>query len=471
MKGVLSRVLAGGAGNAWAPGAAVALALGALATPARAHAPPLGARVLAGPSGDDVIVTNRGLVFRDTESGASRLLCNEALRVTTAEVPGVALLADGGLLIASSSGLRLTHDQGCSWAEVGGMGTTNVPALATVPGDPSTVFVASYTAESSALRVTRDGGSTWSLALETSGSDYVHSLLVARANPAYVYATLSRFAPSEPVAHALLRSVDGGRTWEQRSLPLGERDYAAVTATTDPGDPATLVLYSVANSPGLDDSRLLVSRDAGDSFEVALTLPELRGADYDADGRLWAAARDGLYQALAPGLGFERVSAASELGCVSAEAGGLFVCGHYAGVEAARSGVGVSLDAGQTFEPLLDFGSVTAPVACEPSSLTATLCAQAWLDWELEMLAPAAPGADPYGTGSAAPTDSATPEAMPGSSAGAGDGTAVTSGEPVSAATGSSCSLHRGGPGSAGVVSLVAALAAWVSRLRRRREP
>jgi hypothetical protein len=386
-------------------GPGLGIALAAFASSARAHAPPLAARVLVHPSGgEDVIVTNRGLVFRDPRSGAARLLCNEALRLTTAEVPDVTFQADGALLVASSSGLRLSHDQGCSWADVGGMATTNTPALASPASDADTVIVASYAAERSGLLVTRDGGLEWAMAVPTSESDYVHSLLVASADPGHVYATLTRFEAAQAPAHALLRSVDGGRTWERRPLPIDERDYSALAAATDPDDPTRLALYTVANSPGLDDARLLVSSDAGDSFEVMLARPEIRGADYDAEGRLWVAARDGLYRGDAAG--FERVSAASELGCVRSLASGLLVCGHYAGVDAARSGVGISRDAGQSFEALLDFNRVESPVMCEDGSLTAALCAQPWLDWQAELL-----GAPPAARGpsGAAPLGDAPP--------------------------------------------------------------
>jgi hypothetical protein len=462
--------------SALATGHAAAFALALGAAPASAHAPPLAARVLADPSGgDDVIVSNRGLVFRNAVSGASRLLCNEALGITTAELPNVTRIADGGLLVASSSGLRLTRDQGCGWADVGGMGTTHTSALAAVPGDPDTIYVATYSADGSALRLTRDGGLSWSVALESSGSDYVHSLLVARADPAHVYATQSRFTPSQPVEHALLRSTDGGRTWERRPLPLGERDYSARVATTDPVDPAVVVLYSVANSPGLDDARLLVSRDAGDSFEVTFTLPELRGADYDDDGRLWVAARDGLYRALAPDAGLEQISEASELGCVSATGGGLLVCGHYAGVEGARFGVGVSLDAGQSFEPLLDFDGVTAPVVCGPSSLTTSQCAQPWHDWQLELLAPELPGASPYGPGRApadgGSPDGGSPDVMVGDSAGEGNESAAAGGRETPA-TAPACGLQqrgtRAGEGATSGAALLAVLASSL-RVRRRR--
>lgn len=418
-----------------------------LASPANAHAPPLGARVLATPSGaEEVIVTNRGLVFRDPESGASQLLCNEALRISTAELPNVALLEDGGLLVAASSGLRLSRDRGCSWTDVGGMETTNTPALASAPADPSTVFVASYAAERSGLLVTRDGGRSWETATPTDASDYVHSLLVAGDDASHVYATLTTYVASEPPVHSLLRSLDGGASWERRALPLEEKDYAALAAAADPGDPDRVVLYTVANSPGLDQARLLASTDAGDSFQTVLERPEIRGAHHDAQGRLWVAARDGLYRAAREDTTFERISAASELGCVGSLAGEVLVCGHYAGVENGRAGVGLSRDAGQSFAALLDFEQVRAPIQCDPSSLTATLCAQPWRDWEAEMLAPVpSTPSGPYGTPGMVPGESVD-GTTPGPVTSADDPVAL---ETESVPRGCSSSTARSGaPGS-----------------------
>jgi hypothetical protein len=440
-------------------GVCLAAAFAALPEQASAHAPPLGARVLTTPDGaEEIIVTNRGLVFRELESGASQLLCNEALRISTAELPNVTLLADGGLLVASSSGLRLSRDRGCSWTDVGGMETTNTPALASAPGDPDTVFVASFTPERSGLLVTRDGGRSWETAFETDTSEYVHSLLVAGEGASHVYATLATYVANESPVHWLLRSLDGGQSWERRPLPLGDADYAARAATADPTDPGKLVLYTVANSPGLDDARLLASADAGDSFEVLLVRPEIRGADHDAEGRLWVAARDGLYRTPERDAAFERISAASELGCVSSVAGSVVVCGHYAGVENGPSGVGLSRDAGQSFEPLLDFAQVRAPIACDPSSLTATLCAQPWRDWEAEMLGtPGTNAPGPYGTPGMLPSEDVLATPPGGSSPAEGPGAL----EPESAAPGCSVSTAGSGATRSLLGALVVSCALW----------
>lgn len=412
--------------------AVLGVALGLLSVPAAAHAPPLGARVLtpATPASgsEEVIVTNRGLVFRDPASGSSRLLCNEALRINTAELPNVAMLGDGGLLVATSSGLRSSRDRGCTWEDAGQMQTTNTPALAADPNDPNRVYVASYDSDLPGLRETLDAGASWSLVYATAEADYVHSILVSAGDPRRIYATLTTY-DSVPAAHSLLRTLDGGATWERLPLPLNEKDYRAIAAAVSPDDPDTLILYTVANSPGLDASRLLVSRDGGNRFEVALERPEIRGAGFGHDNRLWVAARDGLYGSSDELSVFSQTSVASELGCVGERAGSLFLCGHYAGVGTTESGIGISNDGGQSFERWLDFSHVDAPIECAPDSLTTSLCARPWLDWQTEMLG-AVPGA--YGPGgsfapadpTAAPSPSATPESPtfpPGTNAGLGD--------------------------------------------------
>jgi hypothetical protein len=380
----------------WGGGARVACSLavgvvfGSLAVTARAHAPPLAARVLSPSSsareGEEVIVTNRGLVFRNQQTGAARLLCNEALHINTAELPNVAVLPDGGLLVASSSGLRLSHDRGCTWSDVANLQSTNTPALAAAPGDSKTIFIASYGSDAPGLWVTHDAGASWSLVLATDPDDYVHSLLVTPADTATVYASLTTYGPDSAPVHAILRSRDGGASWERRTLPLAETDYLAEIAGSDPRDRNALILYTIASRPGLDPARLIVSQDGGDTFASVLERSEIRGAGYGGMGELWVAARDGLYRATSAFSAFERTSVATELGCVAEQAGRLLVCGHYAGIASATTGVGVSADRGQSFESWLDFAQVGAPVECPAESFTHYICARPWLDWQAEML-------------------------------------------------------------------------------------
>jgi photosystem II stability/assembly factor-like uncharacterized protein len=453
------------------------VALGMLmASPSRAHAPPLGARVLAPASSEigseEVIVTNRGLVFRDRDTGNARLLCNEALYITTTELPHATLLGDGGLLVATSRGLRLSRDRGCSWSDVGQMETTNTPALAADPGDPSRVFVATYDSDAPGLHETRDAGASFRLSYATGENDYVFSLLIAERDPGRVYATLATYGLSGPPEHSLLRTRDGGERWERLPLPLIESDYKATAAAVDPENPDTLIVYTVANSPGLDSSRLLVSRDAGDTFEVRFERPEIRGAGYAEGGTLWVAARDGLYGSNADLSAFAQTSLASELGCVGERAGSLFVCGHYAGANSAQFGIGVSTDGGQSFERWLDFSDVTAPVECSPESLTTSLCARPWLDWQTEMLGgvPSSPGA--YGPVGAAPATMENGSSQPASGAIDAADDQTTADDPPTPA-GCSLGQARRPPPSSGAAGSIFALltCGWVWRARANTRP
>lgn len=453
--------------------ALASLAGAGLAFDAGAHAPPLAARVLAAGAGEELIVTNRGLVFRELATGEARLLCNEALRVSTAELPNVAFGAGGGLIVAGSGGLRQTRDRGCTWSDVGGMQNANTPALAQDPNDTATLFVARYDGDSPGISSSRDAGASWSLVLATPPEDYVRSLLVAAADSRYVYATLTTFAAGLRPSHALLRSSDGGASWQRLPLPLLATDNAAFVAAASPADPGRLVLYTVGNSPGLDHGRLLSSADAGNSFVVSLELPEIRAASFSQDGRLWVAARDGLYvahemsepggvsdAAAEAGGAFERVSDATELGCVQERDGVLLVCGHYAGA-LAGSGIGVLEVAGQHFESLLDFGDVAEPVSCPEDSLSAALCAAPWRDWQAELLGGSSGGsalapAGAGGSSGAGPANAGSVEAGAGS---ASEPSAASPTPSVSAGPAVACTVTAGAaPPPAWPVALVLGL-------------
>lgn len=422
--------------------------------------------LLGGAGRDAVIVTNRGLVFQNSATGAGRLLCNEALLVTTSEIPKLAARGDGGLLVGSSRGLRSTSDEGCTWSDVGGMSSANISALASDSDDPRTVYVARYDGEAPGVLVTEDEGSSWSRLLVTGESEYVHSLLVPRTG--HLYATVTSYT-SQPPVHTLQRTRDGGRQWLSVPLPLSAAEYAAVAGAADPADPERLAFYTIANSPGLDPGRVLWSSDGGNSVELALELPEVRDVSYDSSGRLWVAARDGLYRSSTAG-DFQRVSAGSELGCVDFVGDELLVCGHYAGVDpvAARPGVGISKDAGLTFQSLIEFARVDAPVTCDPGSATAELCAQPWRDWQGEMLQ-LEPGAGPYrGPGQ---LDSTLPLAtVPDVAPPEPSSSEPSSSEPEAAPRGRGCGLVSGERQQSlafVVVVLLAGLSSWRRRAAR----
>lgn len=356
--------------------------------PAQAHAPPLGARVLGNERGPQVVVTNRGLIFHEPATGTSRLLCNEALGVSTSELPSVALLEEGALLVGSSGGLKLSRDQGCTWQEVGPAPTGLNSAVARFPSDARSAIVASYDAEPPGLYRTVDAGATWTLAVATEPGDFVQSLLVAPAAEDHIYATVAQFGEMGPPSHWLLHSSDGGASWQRHPLPVTPDEAKAVAAASDPTDPEQLVLYTIANSPGLVDGRILHARNGGSTVEPAMEIPEIRDARYDAEGTLWIAARGGLYATPELQSPVEPVSEAYQLGCLAPSGGELLVCGHYAGEATSDFGVGRFNADTADFEPWLNFRSVGGLVECPEGSPTRVACAQPWVDWTSELQGP-----------------------------------------------------------------------------------
>src|SRR6185295_100431 len=367
----------------------IALSACALSGSALGHAPPLGSALLSNAEGrPSLLVSNRGLLFRGEAEQGWSLLCNEALGINTAEIPAVVLLPDESVLVGTTVGLLRTKDRGCSWLDVDSLGTLSTPALVADPSDPHTLYAFVYGPEQGGLRKSSDGGQSFQLVYRTIDEDYVDSLLIAAANPQWIYATGTRFAAGALPSHFLLRSTDAGRSWIRIELPLDAKEYRAPLLTTDPADPEGVLIGTITNTPKVDPARVLRSDDGGQSFRAIFSGLEIASARYAEDGAsLLVADQQGLQLADAHTLDFRSSSPASNLGCALEIDGELLVCGHYEGPASPRSGVGSSRDGGATFTPWLDFADVAAPVSCPGDSKTAALCSRPWQDWSVEMAA------------------------------------------------------------------------------------
>jgi hypothetical protein len=191
----------------------------------------------------------------------------------------------------------------------------------------------------------------------------------------------------------LLRSRDGGATWERRRLRGASLYSSPYIAAVDPND--ANVLYVRVQSPprqkGFVSSHLLYSDDAGDSFREVFRAPaDMLGFALSPDGtRVYLGLGDprepdnrrpfdpgalGLYEATVPEFSFSRVFE-GQIGCLTYSGETLFACGaHFSnGFE-----VGASTDRGRSFGPLLDFGGIAGPLACPASSRVSSACAAAW---------------------------------------------------------------------------------------------
>ena len=438
--------------------AAIAIIGPLVAASALAHAPPEISRVVWSADGNQMaLVTNRGLIFKNAQSGTWSMMCGAALGTGPVsetegwDEPEVAYLPDGRLLAATSRGLLATADSGCTWRTVAPFEGQATSALAQHPSEPNTLYVSASGREGSSIQKSRDGGATWARELLLANGEAVTRLLFAPMHPARVYATLALAGPTGGI-HALLRSADAGASWKRSAIPLlaGER-FARLVAVS-PRDPERLLVLVSAAARESQVDRVLVSRDGGETFSDLFASLGLRDAGFGADGAsAWIAGDEALWQSDASLSEPTPVGTAQLVTCVGVHAGSLYACGHHSGFDPPGAGLGVSTNGGQTFQRYMAFTDVMKRVSCEPSSDAARMCQADWSDWQLEILVALG----------GAPIDSVLGDA----------GTAVASGTDPTAKprqrAGAGCTIARsGGAGGGGCLSFVAWAIAFCATTR-----
>ena len=342
-------------------------------------------------------------------------VCEDAVGYGSREDPMLAMAHGGRLYAGASSGVFVSADGGCTWDWDGSFGNafvrdiatdgahTQVVALASTPMDNGDYELVVWRAEGDPPVFTALGPpisrDLLGLTIDVAPSDpnrlYISGAMwplaaSADAGP-YTPGDASTRGPNGPAF--LLRSRDGGVTWERRRLrgaSLYNRPYIAAVHPTNPD-----VLYVRVQGDdvkaGFVSSQLLYSEDAGDSFrEVFRGAADLLGFALSPDAsRVYVGLGDsralgnqrpvdpaalGLYEAAVPDFSFTRVFE-GQIGCLTYSGENLYACGgHFSnGFE-----VGVSTDRGRSFRALLDFGGIAGPLTCPRSSRVNTFCGAAW---------------------------------------------------------------------------------------------
>lgn len=425
-----------------------------------AHDPPELIQVVSSKRDNLVLATNRGLVFSDAQAGPT-LLCNLAVGVrgitNTTEPYRVALLPSGRLLVASSEGLSVSDDRGCSFRELTSLPREAARALVQDPRDAQRLYVATTAPGAHGLYTSGDGGESFQKLHPLLDSDYVSSQLLVPSTPTRLYATYFRLAGRSGDSHHLLRSSDGGGSWEESVVPLLEGELDLTLLAFHPTRPEELLARASAADPARGE-RLLASSDGGRTFQLVTTLKVLKSASYTADGSaVYVASAEGLWRgSVQPGqpLTLAALPSTGRMSLVRDEAGELLVAGLYRGPEAADDGL-ARVQAGpdgSCFEPLLQFREVQKQ-SCAEGSRVSQRCAALFLDWQREQ----APLATP-------PSSTCTPDAGP---APASDADAGATPEPARKSDG--CAAHQGRAGrlDLGLLALAALLLRGGRRKRK----
>jgi hypothetical protein len=309
------------------------------------------------------------------------LRCNEAYDATVSERPHlVAERGGSGLLLVTPLRAHWSDDRACTLAEVAGLSHDYLGGFA-ASSDGALLLVSTVAPDAvSRVYASLDGGRSWSVRSENRPSEVFTALAIAPGDAQRVYASGTRVdREAQTLTPLWARSSDGGASFEVLDVP-SERTVLAVF----PHDPSLVLASQRAETVELGH-RLLRSEDGGESFVVVhegLSSVSAFASTPDG-GTVWVGAgKDGgLFRSADAGITFARVHEEfSEVSCLHRRQGKLWLCGNQL---PNVDGVWSSADEGQTFEPVLTFPEVTAPLSCGEAD---AICAAPWRDWELELV-------------------------------------------------------------------------------------
>lgn len=222
-----------------------------------------------------------------------------------------------------------SEDGGDTWRELGGLRelpsepewsfpprpeTDHVRWISPDPNSPGRVFVA---IEAGALVRTPDGGETWEDRVPDGPRD-THTLSVHKAEPGRLYSAAGDGFMERGMGYS--ESRDGGESWQR--FADGLKHHYLWGVAVDPADPETVVI-SAASSPWeahnpASAKSTIYQKTAGKPWrEITDGLPETEGrlvsvlaANEAEPGVFYALTTDGPYRSPNVGLSWERVDVA-----------------------------------------------------------------------------------------------------------------------------------------------------------------
>ena len=335
---------------------------------------PLAGQVVISPGNASTIVARSTFgMLSSSDAGKSwTWVCESAIGYFGVEDPPIAVTGAGTTLVASTIGISVSHDGGCSWRTNPGLTEARFAVDVTVqPAHPDQALhclgkgrrlLHGLAREKRRQRrdVHRDRA--------TLARDFVATTVeVAPTNPLRVYVSGKITSTQQG---AIQRSDDGGLTWTASLLDVHGPPSIYIGAV-DPLDADVIYIRTLSDVA----SRVIASRDAGATWKDVWSAPgDVPGMALSADGSTMALGGPmaGINIASTADWAFRQTSSVGTY-CLSWLGNDLLACGKEA-VEGFS--IGVSHDEGAHFSPLLHLADIV-PRPC-PSGTAAEGCATAW---------------------------------------------------------------------------------------------
>ncbi len=318
--------------------------------------------------------TTFGLLITNDAGAHWDWVCERAIGYSGVQDPTVGLMDSGTIIASLSEGIARSTDTGCNWsfaeADLNGSPVIDLTVRKDQPSSAlALIWDAQAVSYSSRFVQSNDNGRTFvAYGTAIDPSVLVSTLDAAESDPHRLYASGTRSVDGVR-AGLFFTSLDDGEHWAETSVPFDpEVEQGVYIAAVDPSDADTVYLRT--NSATV--SRLLVTHDAGQHFDVAYSGSLLAFALSPDGSRLYFGGEDGLHTGLARDLEFEQRSTLRVL-CLAASSDTLYACSD----EHSGFTVGASQDDGATFTPLLHLKTVNGPLVCGAGDSVAS-CAADW---------------------------------------------------------------------------------------------
>jgi uncharacterized protein (TIGR03382 family) len=348
---------------------------------------PASSQLAFSPSDPSLVVlrTTFGVLISHDGGGTWGWLCEDVLGALSSSVADPVLAVTETSIVAGPqtvNGLVVSPDSGCNWVTAGDpLNSELIKDLVVRSGTPDDVLALTSTygldagpdggpGYSQRVFESQDDGANWSaLGVSIEPTALVTSIEIAASDSARVYVSALRGANATRTA-SLFVSTDAGASWMERAVPIDPNTESEIfIGAVDPLN-ADRVYIRTLGQP----SRLLVTSDAGQTYQSALSLSgEMLGFALSPDGSTVYAGsiEDGLFAATRDSLAFQLVSAV-HVQCLATHGADLWACSD----EPSGFIAGVSSDDGGTFTAKAHLEAQPL-IACALDSTAAATCSGA----------------------------------------------------------------------------------------------